>query len=164
MSSVKNAKNIITLVTLVEDVALISLSRIPAKTAVISEIFADLADNGINVDLITQSVSMGGDISLSFTVSNDDVPKVLTVTRRLREQNAGVCADVSVGNFKLSFFSENMRRTIGVAAYLFGLFKDNGLELKLISTSETDISCLFDNEFYDKALALTRETFGRVAR
>ena len=107
---------------------------------------------------------MGGDISLSFTVSNDDVPKVLTVTRHLREQNAGVYADVSVGNFKLSFFSENMRRTIGVAAYLFGLFKDNGLELKLISTSETDISCLFDNEFYDKALALAHETFGRVAR
>lgn len=160
----KNPKNIITLVTLVEDVALISLSRIPAKTAVIAEIFEDLAENGINVDLITQSVSMGGDISLSFTVSNSDVPKVLTVTRRLREQNAGVCADVSVGNFKLSFFSENMRRTIGVGAYLFGLFRDNGLELKLVSTSETDISCLFDNEYYDKAITLARETFGRVVR
>lgn len=157
-------KDIITLVTLVEDVALISLSRMPAKTSVISELFADLAGNGINVDLITQSVSMGGDVSLSFTVANGDVPKVLTVTRRLREQNSGVYADVSVGNFKLSFFSENMRRTIGVAAYLFGLFKDNGLEVKLISTSETDISCLFDNDCYDRAVALARETFGRIER
>ena len=157
-------KDIITLVTLVEDVALISLSRIPPQTAVISELFSDLAASGINVDLITQSVSMGGDVSLSFTVANGDVPKVLTVTRRLRERSAGVCADVSAGNFKLSFFSENMRRTIGVAAYLFGLFKESGLELKLISTSETDISCLFDNEYYDKAVALARETFGRVER
>ena len=157
-------KDIITLVTLVEDVALINLAHIPPDTSVISQLFADLAADGINVDMITQSVSMGGDIVLGFTVCNSDVPKVLAVTRRLKEHNANVYADVSIGNFKLSFFSEKMRRTIGVAAYLFTLFKDNGLEMKLVSTSETDISCLFGDECLDTALTLAANTFGKVER
>lgn len=157
-------KDIITLVTLVEDVSLISLSHISPDISAMSDIFGYLAENDINVDMITQSVSMGGDIVLGFTVNNRDVAKALALTQKLQKQNANIYADVSVGNFKLSFYSEKMRRTIGVAAYLFSLFKENGLEMKLVSTSETDISCLFADEYIDKALSLAARTFGEISR
>mgnify|MGYP000988393433 FL=1 len=50
----------------------------------------------------------------------------------------------------------------GVTAYLLGLFCKADIDVKMISTSEIDISLLIDSAHYSAALQLLETTFDKV--
>lgn len=70
--------------------------------------------------------------------------------------------DINSGNFKLHFTAEEMLGKPGVTAYLLGLFCEADIDVKMISTSEIDISLLIDSAHYSAALQLLETTFDKV--
>ncbi len=129
-------------ISITEDVTLITLSDSPADIHFISSIFDCIAEAGISVDMIAQSAPIGDRTSLSFTVSDDDMRKALDVVSSLRVSHPSLRPNVSSGNVKVSVYSEQMRTQPGIASKVFSAAASSNVDIRLVTTSEVDISLL----------------------
>ena len=109
----------ITRLDVTNDVALVTLGKVPSGTDAIDRIFSALTRAEINVDMISQSALTGPYVSLSFTASGNDIGKIMEITARIREKYPTVKPLVSNNNVKLSLFGESMPEHHGIAAGVF---------------------------------------------
>jgi aspartokinase len=150
----------ITKISTCDDVALITLRNSPADIGFITKVFKMISQRGINVDMISQTAPLGGRISLSFTVCGDDLGGVLELLAALREENPELKSDISSGNCKISIYSEAMRDMPGVAAGTFDIIAGLRIDVRLITTSEIDISILVPKSDFDTAIDGFTKAFG----
>lgn len=135
--------NIIENVTLTEDVTLISLQDSPADMKIISKMFDMISDANIDIDMISQTSSIGSNTTdISFTVSSDDFADVLVIAGKFRELDSNIKINVSSGNCKISVFGEEMRGNPGVVAKVFDALAQVNTDVIMVTTSEVDISLL----------------------
>jgi len=117
-------------ISVVEDVTLVSLNDSPADM------------NNIDVDMISQTPPHSNKPHLSFTVSGDDLGKILELSAKIRDLYPDVKLSVSNGNCKISVFGEAMKGQPGVAAKVFAAAAKANTDIIMITTSEVDISML----------------------
>lgn len=129
-------------ITVIENVTLISINDSPADFKVVAQIFEMLSSAGIDVDMISQNPPQGKTSNLSFTVNDDDLGKVFETASKLRELHPELKLAISSGNTKISVFGEGMRNCPGVASKVFSAIAETGVEVRMITTSEVDISVL----------------------
>ncbi len=129
-------------ITVVEDVTLISLQDSPADIGLISKIFEMISKAGIDVDMISQTPPHRNMPDLSFTVSGEDMVKVLEISAELRALNPDLKLSISNGHCKISVFGEEMRGCPGVACKVFNAIAKAKADIGMITTSEVDISVL----------------------
>lgn len=141
----------ITKISTCEDVALITLRNSPADMTFISKVFKMISQRGINVDMISQTAPIGGRINLSFTISGEDLGSILELFAVLRSENPELKSDISTGNCKISIYGESMRDTPGVAASTFEIVAGLNVDVRLITTSEIDISILVPKSDFETA-------------
>ena len=144
-------------VSLDKNQAKITLVGVPDKPGVASLIFQRLATSAINVDMIVQNISHGTKTpatDLSFTIDKPDVAKALGVIDTMhKEVSFGkVLTDENIG--KLSIVGVGMRSHSGVAAKMFEVLANAGVNIQMISTSEIKISVVID---LDQAEGATNE-------
>jgi len=105
-------------------------------------IFRKLAENSVNLDMISQSPCFGGEITLSFSLPDEDLPKTLAVISDYKANCEKVETHVCSNNIIISFFSAQMINSPGVAASVFESFSRQGIDILLVTTSDISISCL----------------------
>ena len=135
-----------------EHISLVTLSSLPCDSKAVSQVLTAFADQEINVDMISQTAPQGGTIRLSFTVSDQALSSALTLLGQLRGQRSELLPEVLPGNAKISFYDANMVNTPGVAAQVFALLSELGIQVMLISTSDVDISILINEHDLPEAL------------
>ncbi len=146
----------ITSVSYLEDVALVTVNHIPNNTKNIAFILNEIASRGITVDMICQTAPYKEKINLSFTVPQDSLSDLVSATTAFRSVSPEISTDLNGNNIKIILIGEGMRNTSGVAAELFELFAENDIPVKLITTGETEISCLLDIKDIEKAKELLK--------
>lgn len=129
-------------ITVIENVTLISINDSPADFKIIAQIFEMLSKADIDVDMISQNPPQGKTSHLSFTVNDDDLGKVFEIASQLRELHPELKLAISSGNTKISVFGEGMKNCPGVAAGVFNAIASTNAEVRMITTSEVDISVL----------------------
>ena len=129
-------------ISVVEDVTLVSLNYSPSYINTISKIFDMISTNNIDVDMISQTPPHSNKPHLSFTVSGDDLGKILELSAKIRDLYPDVKLSVSNGNCKISVFGEAMKGQPGVAAKVFAAAAKANTYIIMITTSEVDISML----------------------
>lgn len=132
----------VTRLTVCERISVVTFHKIPLATGLTADIFQRLADQDINIDMVSQTAPVGDSVSVSFTCADEDLRRVLDVSRTLRERHPQIKALVSSGNCKLQLFGEEMRAAPGVFARALAALAQSKVELLLITTSEIDISLL----------------------
>jgi Aspartokinases len=105
-------------------------------------IFRKLAENAVNLDMISQSPCLGGEITLSFSLPDEDLTKALAVISDYKANCEKVETNVCSNNIIISFFSAKMINSPGVAASVFEIFANHGIEILLVTTSDISISCM----------------------
>jgi aspartate kinase len=132
---------IVSAVTHSEDEVLFTLSGVPDKPGVAAAIFEAVAGEHVSVDTILQN-AVHGTAELSFSVPLDDVP----ATRRALAVAQETIGEIDVEEIsdlgKVSLVGAGMRSHPGVAARMFRVLANEGINLRLISTSPIKISCL----------------------
>lgn len=146
-------------VTLTEDVTLVVLSNTPSDIRFVSRVFDALSQAGVNVDMISQSPAVGDRGSLSFTISGEQLTPALMVIARLRESDPAIQLSISSDNCKIAVIGEEMRNQPGVAADVFRAAAAVHADLRMITTSEVDISLLVTKADAPGALAAIEKTF-----
>lgn len=126
----------------------------------ISLVLGTIAEKGINVDMISQTAPFGGKTDVSFTVSDENLGQVLEAFGQLRSEYPGIKSDISGGNYKISFFGEEMRYLPGVAAKVFDIISGMKTDVIIITTSEIDISLLIPKADFQVLSSAFEKAFG----
>ena len=142
--------------------ARIVVCDVPDKPGVAAKLFTRLAQENISVDMIIQSyarkVSNTNDIA--FTVDKSDLTKTEITLNALKEE-IGLTGDIQVNDniAKVSIVGAGMIDRPGVASTMFETLAQQGINIRMISTSEIKISCLVDKEDAQKAVKALHEVF-----
>ena len=143
------------------DEAKITLTRVPDRPGVAAAIFGPLSDANINVDMIVQNVSQGGDTTdLTFTVTKADLDRAMKV---LNDNHATLKfgelrPDSNV--VKVSVIGVGMRSHAGVAQRMFKTLAEKGINIQVISTSEIKVSVLIAEEYTELAVRSLHTAYG----
>lgn len=141
------------------NVALITIDKLPNNTRLISELFNTIAQRKINIDMISQAPPFRGSISISFSLPSEDLVNALSALNDFKKNAKDLQIEIDADNTKLQVFGEGMRNLPGVAARLFTLLANEGVEIKLVTTSEIDISYLIYEKDVDKAISAIKSEY-----
>ena len=147
------------LVTTNGDITLVTLQNCPSELKFTADVFQKIGELGIDVDMISLAPAHGAYTSVSFTISDSDLDKILAFTSELHE-SANIKTIVSSGNSKISVYDQNMRNCPGVAAKVFEAASSVETDIRLITTSEVDISLLVTAADANDTLAAIRQHIG----
>ncbi len=146
-------------VTMNADESKVTISHVPDTPGVAAKIFKILADANVNVDMIIQNVSDKGKTDISFTVMNTEFNKVKKILEGCASEIGakGIAFDQDIA--KISIVGIGMKSHSGVAAKMFEALAKEGINIKMISTSEIKISCVITKEHAKKAVQVLHEVF-----
>ncbi|MBE7023008.1 MAG: aspartate kinase [Clostridia bacterium] len=141
------------------DVARIALIGLEDKPGIAFKVFSLLAKHSINVDVILQSIGRGGKKDISFTVTKNNLNEALELLTA--EKDALCYEDISHREdiSKVSIVGAGMTNNPGVAAKMFEALYDAGINIHMISTSETKISVLVNVANAEKAVQAIHDKF-----
>ena len=139
----------------------IVVTDVPDKPGSAALLFSRLANENISVDMIIQSyarkVSNTNDIA--FTIDQADLEKAVSILGNIREElNAGeIKVDDDIA--KVSIVGAGMIDRPGIASAMFETMAEQGINIRMISTSEIKISCLVDKDKAQKAIQSLHKVF-----
>lgn len=155
----KVEKMIVRGVTRDNDVARISLCGVENTPGKAFQVFRMLAQKGIGVDLIIQSIGDGKTKDISFTVTEEDLTKALELLDDNKEivkaREVKYSSDVS----KVSIVGAGMMNNTGVAATMFEALYDAHININMIATSEIKISVLVARKDAEAAVVAIHDKF-----
>lgn len=137
-------------------VALCGVEDTPGKAF---QVFQMLAKHGVIVDLIIQSIGNGIKKDIAFTVTEEDLDRVLQL---LEEHNNIIKADTIKSTkdvSKVSIVGAGMVTNSGVAAKMFEALSDAHININMIATSEIKISVLVDRADAERAVVAIHDKF-----
>ncbi len=128
----------------------------------VANIFGPLAAENVGVDMIIQNASSSADkTDVTFTVTKADLGKARRVMEELRRHRARHLRPATTRTVvKVSIVGLGMRSHAGVAARMFRILADLGINIQAISTSEIKISCLVATRDGEAAVRALHDGFG----
>jgi aspartate kinase len=151
---------LITAVTHSTAEARVTLTGVPDAPGAAARIFKALAEANVNVDMIDQNVptSAGGLAEISFTVPREDLRVAVDALAPLTgEAFAQMTRAEEMG--KVSIVGAGMRSHPGVAAKVFDVLAQEGVNIDMISTSPIKISCVIDLDRVERAVQALHSAF-----
>ena len=138
----------------------LTILGVPDQPGVAYQILGPIADANIDVDVIIQNVSHDGTTDFSFTVNRGDYDKAMALLQKTAEKlkARGVVGDNKT--CKVSAVGVGMHSHPGVASKMFGALGAEGINIKMISTSEIKISVVIDEKYLELAVRVLHKVFG----
>lgn len=142
--------------------ARVHLVGVDDKPGVVAEVFAAIAEKNVSVDMIIQNATSNteGRADVTFTVSKTDLvrakPFIEEVARKVGSSAVKYDEDI----VKVSIVGLGMRSHAGVAAKMFKLLADEGINIQAISTSEIKVSCIVHQKYTELAVRTLHDGFG----
>lgn len=162
-------QNVVSGVAFSRDEAKLTLVKVKDQPGVAAKIFGPLAASGVNVDMIVQNIGTDlsggedGSTDMTFSVALAEVERARAALEGEREaigyQSLIVDDDVA----KVSVVGIGMRSNAGVAQRMFAALADEGINIKVITTSEIKVSVLIDRWYLELAVRALHDAFGLEA-
>lgn len=138
----------------------ISVLGVPDKPGIAYQILGPVADANIEVDVIIQNISKDGRTDFSFTVNHNDHARTLELLREKVVPALGaqeVVGDTAI--CKVSIVGIGMRSHVGVAAKMFRVLSEEGINIQMISTSEIKTSVVIEDKYLELAVRALHKAF-----
>ncbi len=142
------------------DEAKISVMGVLDKPGVAHAILGPIAAANVDVDMIVQNIGASGQTDFSFTVHRNEYQRALAVLAS--ERTKGFTAREIIGDDKIckvSVVGIGMRSHVGIASKMFKALADEGINIKMISTSEIKISVVIDEKYLELAVRVLHQAF-----
>ena len=143
-----------------QDEAQLTVRGVPDEPGVAALLLGPVADAGVEVDMIVQNVgSRDGTADFTFTVHRRDYQRARAILdRAVAGLGAGrVTGDAAI--VKVSLVGVGMRSHSGVASKMFRALADNGIDIRMISTSEIKISVVLKEQDMESAVRVLHDAF-----
>ena len=157
--------NVVSGIAFSRDEAKMTLTSIADRPGMAAAIFGTLSDAGINVDMIIQNISDNGRTDMTFSCPTEQVKRAEEALNASKEHQSlnfeALIADTEVA--KISAVGIGMRSQSGVAAKMFNTLSQEGINIKVIATSEIKISVLIDRKYTELAVQALHDAFALEA-
>jgi aspartate kinase len=137
----------------------ITILRVPDRPGLAAQVFGPIADAHIVVDMIIQNASADSTTDLTFTVSKADYKKALSIVEKTAPAIEAKGVDVDTDIAKVSVVGVGMRTHAGVAAKMFRVLAEEGVNIEMISTSEIKISVVIAAKYTELAVRVLHDAF-----
>ena len=141
------------------DEAKLTITGVPDLPGIAYKILGPIAEANIEVDMIVQNIADDATTDLTFTVDRKDYQRALA----LLEQT---CADLGARKVtgdntivKVSIVGVGMRSHAGIASTMFKTLAEEGINIRMIATSEIKISVVVDEKYLELAVRSLHSAF-----
>ena len=153
--------NVVSGVAASREEAKMTLVSVADRPGIAAAIFGPLAEAGVNVDMIIQNISEEGRTDMTFSCPVDQVSRAEAAMAATKERGdvnyEALVSDTDVA--KISLVGIGMRSQSGVAAKMFKTLSDEGINIKVIATSEIKVSVLVDRKYTELAVQALHDAF-----
>ncbi|HRJ53204.1 MAG TPA: aspartate kinase [Candidatus Thiothrix moscowensis] len=142
------------------DEAQLTVLGVPDRPGVAYQILGPISDANIEVDMIVQNVGSDGTTDFTFTVHKNDYVKARQILCKTAE---GMGAKQCTGDeniAKVAIVGAGMRSHAGVASKMFKTLADEGINIRMISTSEIKVAVVVDEKYLELAVRVLHDAFG----
>jgi len=143
------------------DEAKLTILGVPDQPGVAFKILGPIADANIEVDMIIQNIAADeATTDFTFTVHRNDYQRALAI---LKETAASMSARQVMGDdriAKISIVGVGMRSHAGIASKMFAALAKEGINIRMISTSEIKISVVVDEKYLELGVRTLHSAFG----
>lgn len=139
--------------------AIITLSSLPTDPSVIKDIFELLAENQVFVDMISVIMPSGESGDVSFSLPSTQLDSALNALKHMQRKYLGMDVYTLMNITKLTVEGPGMALRHGIAAQLFSVMADVGVQIELVTTSETTIACCIKTHDVPAAVAAIQKHF-----
>jgi len=154
-------QNVVAGITYERAEAKMTLISVADRPGIAAAIFGPLSEAGVNVDMIVQNISEEGRTDMTFSCPVEQVARAERAMEAAKESGDinyhDILADTEVA--KISVVGIGMRSHAGVAAKMFKVLSDEGVNIKVITTSEIKISVLIDRKYMELAVQALHDAF-----
>ena len=153
--------NVVAGVAYSRDEAKMTLISVADRPGIAAAIFGPLSESGVNVDMIVQNISEDGRTDMTFSCPTEQVLRAEKAMQTAKD--AGIInyhdlvVDAAVA--KVSVVGIGMRSHAGVAAQMFQALHREGINIKVITTSEIKISVLIERKYVELAVQTLHDAF-----
>ncbi|HOM03485.1 MAG TPA: amino acid-binding protein [Acetivibrio sp.] len=124
------------------DTALVTIRNVPNDIRLVRDIFTSIADENINVQMITKTPPHKGHVNIFFCLPSENLFRALVAINRYKSRAKDLLIEVDAYSTKVSVSSEEKKNSSGFAADLFSALADEGIDIKLATSSESEVACL----------------------
>jgi aspartate kinase len=153
--------NVVAGVAYSRDEAKMTLISVADRPGIAAAIFGPLSEAGVNVDMIVQNISEDGRTDMTFSCPTDQVLRAEKAMQTAKDAGHvnyhDLVADEAVA--KVSVVGIGMRSHAGVAAQMFQALHAEGINIKVITTSEIKISVLIERKYMELAVQTLHDAF-----
>ena len=153
--------NVVAGVAFSRDEAKMTLVSVADRPGIAALIFGALSDAGVNVDMIVQNIAEEGRTDMTWSCPVDQVKRADAAMKQAAADGVinfdELIADEGVA--KVSVVGIGMRSHTGVAAKMFKVLSDEGVNIKVITTSEIKISVLIERKYMELAVQALHDAF-----
>ena len=143
-----------------KDEAKLTVLGVPDQPGIAHKILGPISDANVEVDMIVQNVgSDSATTDFTFTVNRNDYDVALRVLMATAEQLSAreVTGDQKI--VKLSLVGVGMRSHAGIASRMFEALAKEGINIRMISTSEIKISVVIDEKYLELGVRALHDAF-----
>lgn len=141
------------------DEAKLTIAGVPDKPGVASQILGPIASANIEVDMIIQNIAGDDKTDFTFTVHRNEYEKALSLLQQTCDELGAreVTGDDKI--VKVSVVGVGMRSHAGIANKMFEALANEGINIRMISTSEIKISVVVDEKYLELAVRTLHDVF-----
>jgi aspartate kinase len=142
------------------DEAKLTILGVPDTPGVAYQLLGPVAAANVEVDMIIQNVAPdGGTTDFTFTINRNDYKKTLDILNNTAAELGAreVSGDDTI--VKISLVGVGMRSHAGIAATMFETLAKEGVNIRMISTSEIKISVVVDEKYLELAVRALHAAF-----
>jgi aspartate kinase len=142
------------------DEAKLTITGVPDLPGIASKILCPVADKNIEIDMIIQNIAADKTTDFTFTVHRNDYQKTKAILEEVCRtlEAKQVTGDDSI--VKISIVGVGMRSHAGIASTMFKTLADEGINIRMISTSEIKISVVVDEKYLELGVRALHNAFG----
>jgi len=141
------------------DEAKLTMVGVPDQPGVAHHILGPIGGANIEVDMIIQNVGVDGTTDFTFTVHRQDYEKAYGLLKTIASDLGArdVSGDPKI--VKIALVGVGMRSHAGIASTMFAALAKEGINIKMISTSEIKIAVVVDEKYLELAVRALHDNF-----
>jgi aspartate kinase len=142
------------------DEAQVTITGVPDKPGNGYAILNRVSEAHIIVDMIVMNAPRAGVVDFSFSVPRDEYDHAMELTRAAATEIGAGDVLGSPNVAKISAVGVGMRSHAGVATTMFEVLAREGINVRMVSTSEIKISVLVEEKYLELGVRSLHEAFG----
>lgn len=146
------------------DEAQFTVAGVPDRPGIAAHILGPVGAANVEVDMIVQNVGADGTTDFTFTVHKNDFDRTNEIVARLAAELKAAGVRTANDIVKVSLVGVGMRSHAGIAAKMFAVLAAEGINIRMISTSEIKISVVIQDKYLELAVRALHKAFDLEAK